>query len=313
MGNKGNFHHNRKVLETGFGELILIRRPKQEIDLDDYGACSSCLGFYATSDLYKHQKYHCVGCKEGANSSADAIYASNVLIGKNSASKQPSTLEEQVFPSMRGDNVTLIAKHDPLIKELGKSWLIRTKDMDITKRNNYVSQKMRETARLLQKLREICPGKFAISDFITPDMFDCVIQAVNDLCGLESSESTPALALKLGYNLKRIAQLKKALAIRAWDNEKEKEAERYLELHNSEWSEKISAGSLNVLYNRKFNKKDKLPLSGDLQLMNAYLEEELREIPKQITVENFRRLQMLCLARLGTFNRRRPGEMEQMT
>lgn len=53
LPNKGNFHHNRKVLETGFGELILVRRPKQEIDLDDYGACSSCLGFYAKSDLYK--------------------------------------------------------------------------------------------------------------------------------------------------------------------------------------------------------------------------------------------------------------------
>ena len=77
--------------------------------------------------------------------------------------------------------------------------------MDITNRNNYVSQKMRGTARLLQKLREICPGKFAISDFITPDMIDCVIQAVNDLCGLGSSERTPALALKIVYNLKRIS------------------------------------------------------------------------------------------------------------
>ena len=47
--------------------------------------------------------------------------------------------------------------------------------------------------------------------------------------------------------------------------------------------------------------------------MNVYLEEELREIPKHIAVENFRRLQVLCLARFGTFNRKRPGEMEQMT
>ncbi|KAJ8312511.1 hypothetical protein KUTeg_009884 [Tegillarca granosa] len=51
---KGNFFHNKQVLDSQKGTLLVVRRPseKQEIDADNYGPCDFCLGFFMKDDLY---------------------------------------------------------------------------------------------------------------------------------------------------------------------------------------------------------------------------------------------------------------------
>ncbi|XP_064647889.1 germ cell nuclear acidic protein-like [Lineus longissimus] len=59
LRNRGNFKHNQKVLDSGKGELILVRRPVGAFRVEDYGPCCYCLGFFLKSDLGKHQTEHC--------------------------------------------------------------------------------------------------------------------------------------------------------------------------------------------------------------------------------------------------------------
>ena len=52
----GNYHHNMSVLETGEGDLIVIRRPSpgEACTADDFQPCQYCLGFIRRQDLWKH-------------------------------------------------------------------------------------------------------------------------------------------------------------------------------------------------------------------------------------------------------------------
>ena len=52
----GNYHHNMSVLETGEGDLIVIRRPSpgEACTADDFPPCQHCLGFIRRQDLWKH-------------------------------------------------------------------------------------------------------------------------------------------------------------------------------------------------------------------------------------------------------------------
>ena len=58
----GNFNHNIKILKEKTGEIIVCKRPTMETSYDLFLPCSSCLGFYAYDDLWRHQ---CPGKKEG--------------------------------------------------------------------------------------------------------------------------------------------------------------------------------------------------------------------------------------------------------
>jgi hypothetical protein len=54
---KGDYHHNMKVLETGDGDLIVVRRPGEDksCSIHDFLPCEFCLGFMKRWDLWKHQ------------------------------------------------------------------------------------------------------------------------------------------------------------------------------------------------------------------------------------------------------------------
>ena len=55
---KGDYHHNMKMLETGDGDLIVVRRPGEgeSCSIHDFLPCEFCLGFMKRWDLWKHQQ-----------------------------------------------------------------------------------------------------------------------------------------------------------------------------------------------------------------------------------------------------------------
>ncbi|XP_070573897.1 uncharacterized protein [Ptychodera flava] len=321
------------MISKGRGELILVRRPTKAVNLREYGPCPACLGYYHKADLWKHVKYTCV-CpskeKDEVKNSADIKYESDILMEKNPAMKGM----HKVFVGMRADELSKIAKNDDLICRLGESWWHRCCDMDQTKRKYYTSQKMRESARLLKNLRVCNDDNMSISDFLRPQYFDDIVQAVLLTSGRttgyaksagtnygtgdmenQSSDEKPSVALKLGYNIRRLTELKRAFAIRTNDKNKERECKKFLELYTTEWNEKVSSLARASASLRKYNKVDKLPESEDIKKLVVYLETNIETCVKEISSvpspEKYRRLQSLVLTRLTVFNRRRAGEMEQ--
>ena len=64
MRNYGNFIHNAEVLREGKGTLIVVYRPAYKADAMDYLPCTSCFGYFAQDDLWKHKCTQATDCEE---------------------------------------------------------------------------------------------------------------------------------------------------------------------------------------------------------------------------------------------------------
>ena len=90
-------------------------------------------------------------------------------------------------------------------------------------------------------------------------VYCAIIESTENLCGLYTSEDgrrqfgNPSLALRLGHHLKRLALVKQELSLRRDDEAAVKEAENFLRLHSSEWTDCIASNALNTLKRRKDN------------------------------------------------------------
>ncbi|KAJ8050051.1 hypothetical protein HOLleu_03094 [Holothuria leucospilota] len=291
LRNKGNFYYNKKVLAAGRGELIVSRRPPAQASATDYGPCPTCLGYFLKTDLWKHSHYHCVVQKDlgsARKGSKDIRVESELLEGVPQHDKK---FIQEVTKHMRPDNISFITKRDKLILNLGQNLIRKCVGMDPVKRRNYVSQKMRESARLLIQLRQLKPGLTSWEEFLCPSQFNSAVAAVRAISGngtedLEDVDGFlhPSLALKLGHNIKKLATIKMVLSIKEGDSGRESEAKNFIKLLNADWAN------------------------------NAELKKTLKELKdgKGTIRQDYKRCQLLVLAKLTTFNKRRPGEVEQL-
>ena len=94
-----------------------------------------------------------------------------------------SKLKEKVISTMSPDEITLSAKNDDMIIELG-TYFYST--IELTSHNySYVSAKMREAARLLLVARKINPEIVQMQDCIQPRLFRDVVRAVKTVAGCD--------------------------------------------------------------------------------------------------------------------------------
>jgi len=209
----GDYHHNLKVIQTQKGLMILVRRPSHghTPDVGDYLPCTLCLGFLHRKDLWRHIK-HCPCRMEPLEAHSFRRYQmeSRLLLAPilNDCSSASQALQN-VLSVMKKDTIGLVARNDPLILSYGSICADKMARHETT----YVSQKMRQLARLLMKLRELkgCADAH-LSDFLSPDSFDDVVSAVKLECQFVPSDeqhmarlSTPSLAMKLGHALQKCA------------------------------------------------------------------------------------------------------------
>ena len=76
---------------------------------------------------------------------------------------------------------------------------------------------------------------------------------------------TPSLTLKIGYGLKKCANILIGLALRENDDNLEKSAVNFIRLLDTEWCNRVSHHSLVTLSTRKFKKVEVLPLADDIE------------------------------------------------
>jgi hypothetical protein len=94
-------------------------------------------------------------------------------------------LSKFVLSRMKQDDISSIARHDDLIVSLGNTVIVKTG----SKKANYVSQRMRQLARLLKELNKSNTSKPSLMDYIDTTCFDDIVKTVKSLCGLDD-EST---------------------------------------------------------------------------------------------------------------------------
>ena len=206
----------------------MVRKPSKPTSQAKFLPFPHCVGFFKGDELWRH----CLVCQHKATTDEKKwkkVQAEVKLLLPTCSVSTPDVeahLYKNVISSMRNDTISCIARRDHLITNFGAAILEKVG----IKNANYVSQRMRQLARLLQTLRLQSKSNDAcLEEFIDTSMFDAVVNAVKDLCRFDAESrleiGIPSLALKLkSHSLKRCAQVLKSSTLRRKDEETIKRA-----------------------------------------------------------------------------------------
>ena len=322
---EGDFYHNMKILKSG-GELIVVRRPgpTEFVNYKDYVPCIHCLGFLKKDEMWRHLKT-CIGKSQKTSSenvkNDNLISQCEILLFSNKygdgASKE---LSELILERMNKDAIFETVSKDHLIKMYG-SFLLNS--VAGFKKLNGISQRMRVLARLVMKIRELNNStELTLTEILTPNMFDVVIEATKILGGfamqnkdgeLVPTFETPSLPLLIGFSIEQASSLQNGLAIRARNKDAASLAKDFLKIYKLEWSTRISSISLKNMDVNKFNKIKLLPVTDDLLKLREFLKNQIPKLTEELkgspSLETWRSLAELAGIRLTIFNRRRGNEV----
>ena len=301
---EGNFNHNINVLQKGSDNLIVVKRSNYKITYKQYLPCIHCLGFYKADELYKHTPH----CKHliGNDTSTKTLESKLLLATHLSSGNMPKLMAKRG----RMDEINEVAKNDGLIMNLAEILLETRGEQDY----NYISQRVRQLARLLLLCKEDLPN-ITLSDLLVPGKFDFIVKKTRALITDNDKKHATSLGLRIGHSLKKCALIKKSRALKYSQNQEKEEANDFLQVFETEWSERISTVCLKNLYDAKLDKEDILPLTSDIIKLTKYLDQEISLMLKEKDYNEvqWRKLAKLCLCKIIVFNKRRSGEASRMT
>ncbi len=308
-----NHWFNLESIKKKQGELFLERRPTEPFAVKDYGPCPHCCAWLAKHLLWKHQ-VACVGKKPKLTTAA--LLTQSDVVANRVSDKASKKLRKEVFVKMKRDEVGMTARDDQLIIRLGNMWMEKNVGNPL-KRGKYTSQVMRLSASLLLNIRKLDPQPHSLWNYLNQEQFDNIVSAtlMTAACTMddESELEKPSNALKIGFDLKRLINIKIALAIQQKEEEARKSAEDLRTIMDVFWPTRVAKAARVILAERRFNKEIELPDPEDLLRLNQYIKFQLQKLNFEKTEEVYNRVLQLVATKITIYNRRRTGEMEGIT
>ncbi|XP_065151644.2 uncharacterized protein [Paramisgurnus dabryanus] len=315
LRNKGNRCHNTEVIKEGKGMVIPRQQSKAPVRASDYLHCVNCAAYLKRRSLWRHmQRCHLnqkvKGMKPGKTRVQSLCMYTEPVPESVNARFWKMVLE------MHEDEITNVVRKEKVILKLGQH-LFNKHGHDVTK-HEYIRQKMRETGRLVLQGKK--NGKLKeVSDFFIPANFPDVIEAVHSVAGLNEETSTfkaPSLALKLGHNLKKMANIIECEAMMSDDKNALSNVQAFKKICDTKWSECVSSQALRNLSEAKWNCPQLLPFADDVKKMHQYLDRQSKEyqakLEKEPSNKHWAELAKVTLCQVILFNRRREGEVSKM-
>ena len=279
----------------------------------------TALVFFLKDELWRHRS----GCSVEGEIERSLVTSCKLLLF-SSVNENHSDILTQVVHSERGGMrnfaVTLVIKNDSLILTYGSFVL----DKKGAKDKNYISEKMRNLARLVMQLRiDLKQPEWFLFHFIKPEHFHIVMKSTKIVCvyGLNEDEEVtsaiPSLALKLEHALKKCASLKHGLGLTARCKKDVTDAKEFGKLFGIYWGNSISSSALKCLGDSKFTKIVQLPLTEDLLKLRNYIKDNMTLLILKLDAEShldyWRELAELTVSRILIFNKRRSNEAAKLS
>ncbi len=186
---------------------------------------------------------------------------------------------KEVFGVMLPDKISKTAKNDPLICLYGDYLLRKHKRKQ---HRTVVSNKMRETARLLIALKAINSEIKTLADAMKPLFYTSLVNATKTISGYNPEThqfAASSLAMHMGTSLwhvcnvlhREIVAKTKILHFETDDKAtKIKEIRNLLQLLDNHCASNISSLAQKHMHEAHWNKQQVIPLTGDLITFNAY-------------------------------------------
>uniref|UniRef100_A0A6P7GZ10 Uncharacterized protein LOC114344736 n=1 Tax=Diabrotica virgifera virgifera TaxID=50390 RepID=A0A6P7GZ10_DIAVI len=304
---KGNYLNSNDICKP-------IQKSHSE---NDVLPCTNCLGFYSVKTLWRHRN-KCIGLKsKGHQSSAQNLLLANL--------KVDSQLRQTVFPRMRPDKISLVAKKDSLICAFGARYIKIHREKHFI---NVASQKMRELARLLIQIKQRDESIKCLLDALKSKHFDLLVEATKAEAKYDADKDiykSPTYALNMGTTLKQCAELaiimvlkRKNIAETVSSAETEADLKTLIQVLQSQWQYEISSQAANDLNINKWNKITLVPLASDLKLLKENLITKATSAVAALDADSndtdsYTILLETIFCRVMLLNRRRPGELQRLT
>lgn len=311
LRNKGRHEWNQKVRETGRGMVEPVYRSKSFHTHNDLGTCLHCLGWFGSNELWRH----ITRCR--ANQ-LNIVERNPKRIGRmlRDSHVRSSNKFRDVMSTFKDDHVTLVVKNDPLIKEWGER-LCLTHGHSKTRYRN-IRSRLRRVAHVLLKLRELDPNIVKFTDSIKADNYNLFMLAAQRMAGFKSDINTyltPHKALKIGTDLIHLLDVHYTLVIE--QEEQVRQCQLLKRVMEIRWHTEINASAHRTIAERKMNKVELLPLSADVCKLSTHLKARIISLcdilNKQPSISDYVALQRNLLVSITMFNRKRSGEVAEMT
>ncbi len=317
---RGDHEHNMVVRREEKGELLIVKRKQDEgfqkhpFDSTDYVPCPNCYEWGKSKEIGRHQR-KCTRSPKIRLTKGEALVQAAVITKYICGQPSPDLLRE-VYPIMTDDEVTEVAKNDSLIVSLGNLWF-RNNIENKLKRKNYTSERMRGAAKFLMECKKVDAGLRDIDQLVHAREFDTATEgalAVGKLTMDDDTDlATPSNAIKIGFDLAKMANMKMCQSIKNGNKAKRDDAADFLLVMKAEWAPKVTRLAHKLLREKRLLKQSELPLPSDLQKLADHIKSLLKDLKlnvKSADAATYRFTVKVVQARLLLYNKRRSGELQ---
>lgn len=319
---KGDYEHNSRFLKKGEREVVTKKHVKNSnISVRDYLPCQHCFAFYRKTDLWRHE-CSCKAKKGDENSSE--------LTKKDpsppSDSSEPLSMSvfltescKEIINVMHQDDISQHIRNDPLICKYGNA--LSVKYAHDKSQFAYIAQKMRELGRFVLAVHELDSRVQYLHEICLPDRFELAVEGAKRAGGFDPSSSrfkTVSLISKIGYSLKRAAEIAFGESRMREDGETESEVKKFIQLLDTKWSECFSRKALTYSLKQDVKKVevDKSTVTEDLIKLHRFImgeeDDAMKELKDSPNISTWKKLSEATLADVCLFNRGRVGNIGRM-
>lgn len=301
---------------------VEIKPVRKGADYSNYLPCKHCLGFYSAKNLWKHLKQ----CEQNPNKASGIrgncqAEAQNFFIRKQ---QTDANLQASVFPRMRPDKISLVAKTDFLICQFGARYLNIHRDQHFIP---VTSRKMRDLAKLLIEIQKVAPGIKDLLGALRPENYETMMFATKTVASFDpetQSFKSPTYARNMGTMLKQccdialLATMKKSNRLdHIQSAEIQTDLKTLIQLIEGNWRFDISTLASADLDLKKWNKVSIVPLATDVKKLKDYLVTSANLAAAKLNANLLDKAAYFTLietiyCRLLLLNRRRPGELQRL-
>lgn len=318
--NKGDYEHNCKVLKKGEGEIVTKKQVKNpSISVRDFLPCQHCFAFHRKTDLWRHER----SCKARKGDQKPELTTKDRV--HTVASQLLPMCEfltegcKEIINIMHQDDISSHIRNDPLICKYGNA--LSVKYEHDKSQFAYIAQKMRELGRFVLAVNELDNSVQYLHEICLPDRFGLAIEGAKKASGFDPNSSrfkTVSLVSKIGYSLKRAAEIAFGESRMAEDSETESEVNKFIQLLDTKWSECFSRKALALSLKQDVRKVevDKSTVTEDLIKLHRFItgeeEEARKELKESPSLSTWKKLSEATLADVCLFNRGRVGNIGRM-
>lgn len=318
---KGDYEHNCQVVRSGEREVAVKKQGKNpNVSVRDFLPCQHCFAFYRKTDLWRHEQ----SCKvrkadhkspertekSGNNQSVSQLYPVSDFLTKGC---------EEIIGIMHQDDISKHIRSDPLICSFGN--VLSAKYENDKSQFAYIAQKMRELGRFVLAVNELDSSVKYLHEVCIPSRFELAVEGAKKVSGFDPSSSkfkTASLVTKVGYSLKRAAEIAFGESRMTEDSETERAIKKFIHMLDTKWSQCFSRKSLALSMKQDVKKVeiDKSSVTEDLIKLHRFITEEedeaRRDLKERPSLSTWKKLSEATLADVCLFNRGRVGNIGRM-